>query len=275
MRRLSPTNPTAGFTLVELVAALPIIIIVITIFVATLITSLHATTAHKIQLELNNANQYALSTIERDIRYGKEFSSVVPSPFTDPYLPAAYTNGWTIKGPANAVSGRTLIIKSYATTTNVFNIARKGIYIDEAAYDCSPTGTLYLNNLLPYMTIFFVDNGVLYRRLLTDTSTQVCSGQTMHQKQTCPPNINWISTLCKANDEMIARNVTGLSVEYYAQTDTPLPAFEPITDAYTSADPALVATAENVNITLTMQKTANSKPVTSQLQLTASMVNSQ
>ena len=274
MQPISNRQHSSGFTIVELLVALPLVVMVLGVFVASLITAFRTTNVSKVQLDLNNAAVLALNTMERNVRYSNNYTTGITAPYTDPYGPSntdgTWTGTWSYKG--DSATNRVVILKSYATTENIFSPTRKTVYNDDLAYDCSATGTLYLNSQLPYYTIFFVNNQTLYRRIITDNNTTaVCNGP-QYQKQTCPNGATRVAR-CKANDEVVATNVTSFSIDYFVQRDTPTPTFDQITDAYSSTDPTILDGADDAVINLTLSKQIAAEPVTATFSLRMSKVN--
>lgn len=284
------SDKASGFSVVELLIAVILVGIVVTVFVAAQINMLSTATIQKTQLELAAENQTALSIIERDIRFANRFETTLPSTFSDPYGPNSIAEGWTgtwsYKGntPANPSSPlKVIILRQNASTTHPMAISRTPVYIQgfvanpyadiEPFFNCTagPTGALTYNYKLPYIQILFVRDRTLYRRTLTDTSTRICNGP-QYQKQSCPREDTTPHASCRAKDEVLAHNVTGFNAAYYRQLDTPAPTFEDA-DAYNSTDPTVLDEIDSVVVTLTMEKTVQGKSRSVTESLRASRIN--
>lgn len=268
-----------GFTIVELLLAVSLSAVVVSVFIAILMTSYLRLGRNTIQLELNGNLQNALSDVERDIRFSTTYSNDLPAPFSDAYAPSG---GWTHRGSPADEDKRALILKASATTNNPYSPTRTPIYLNggipnpyitqEPLLNCSntpPLGTLYLNPQLPFYVIYFVDNGNLYRRVVTDTTTTVCNGAQQYQKQSCPTGTGGT---CTVKDEVISTDVTRFSVDYYQQTDDPAPTFV-LLDPYKTVSPDDLALADNIEVTIGLQRAIDSVPVVAELSIIATRIN--
>jgi len=268
-----------GFTIVELLLAVSLSSVVVVVFIGMIMNTYIRSGRNTVQLELNGNLQNALVDVERDIRLSTKYSTVLPSPFSDPNAPSG---GWTHRGTPSDEDKRVLILKANATTNNPYSPSRQPLYVhgglanpyivQDALLNCSstpPNGTLYINPQLPFYIVYFVDNNKLYRRILTDTSTTVCNGAQQYQKQSCPSGTGGS---CTAKDEIIATDVTKFSVDYYQQTDDPSPTFV-LLDPYKTVDPDNLALADNLHVTIGLQRTIDSVPVTAELSITATRIN--
>lgn len=275
--------------MVELAVSLPLIGMVVTVFLAMLLSSMQTVSRDRIQLELNTSNQIALDIIERDVRYSASFNTSVPSQFNDPYgatgLGVGGANAWSHKGVPASITLRVLLLRSYATTTNPYALDRKNVFVNgsvtnlyattDSALNC--TTKLNVNPKLPYYTVYFVRNGNLYRRILIDNNpSSLCSapGNSQYQKLSCPPESRstWNSA-CQTQDELIASNVDKFQIEYYQRDEDNPTIFTNISDAYTSSNPDVLVPARDADIKLTLKQLGEGKTMTSTLELRASKVN--
>lgn len=285
-----PTNKTSGFSVVELLIAVILVGVVVTVFVAAQLNMLSTATIQKAQLELMAENQTALSIIERDIRFAIRFETTLPNTFSDPYGPVntndGWTGSWTYKGnnPANPNSPlKVLLLRQNASAGHPLSTNRVPVYIKgfisnpyaeiEPFFNCTsgPTGALAYNYKLPYMEVLFVRDKMLYRRTLTDLSTGICNGP-QYQKQSCPREDATPHASCRAKDEVLARNVTGFNITYYRQLDTPTPTFEDA-DAYNSSEADVLEDIDSIVVTLTTERTAQGQPRSVTESIRASRIN--
>lgn len=272
-------NRRGGYTIVELIVAVVLSVSIVVIFISIMMTTYLRSGENVTQLELNGNLQVALNDIERDIRYSSVYSKNLTAPFSDSNAPAG---GWTFKGTPANTNKRVLILKANATENNPFSNQRSSVYINggltnpyaeiDPQLNCSttpPAGTLRLNPQLPYYVVYFVQNNILYRRTLTDTTTTICNGVVQYQKRSCPTGAG---AGCQAKDEVIANDVAQFSVNYYERSDTPDTVIEAI-DPYRATDPDELDQADNVEVVLKLQKTIAGKLVSSTLSVMATRVN--
>lgn len=285
-----------GFTIIELLVSISLSAVVVTVFVSTLMSMVKTAAVQKVQLELSEKNQIALNTIERDIRIAHAFDTTpMYAPFTDSYGPSntddTWSGTWSYKGPnASDPDHRVLILRENATTTNPFNTSKSPVYIQGfvtnpyaepdvnlncTAYNAvsAPNGALAYNAMLPYYLIYFVRDGNLYRRTLTDTTTALCASTSQYQKQSCPKADVTPHANCRAYDELIATDVASFSVAYnsivYNGSTTTISDI----DAYSQTGSDIFDEISNVVVTLKLQKTINGSDRNSTLSVRVSRVN--
>jgi type II secretory pathway pseudopilin PulG len=272
MRHIS-TNKSAGFTIIELLMAIILSGIIVTVFVSTLLSMVRTATMQKTQLELSQRDQIALDTIERDIRVAAAFDTAPAyTTFVDKYGPSNtnqdWSGTWSYKG--SDADHRVLILRENATTTSPLKTSRTPVYIDgrqinvyaeqKASLNCTlydsataPTGALTYNATLPYYLIYFVRDGNLYRRILTDTTTTLCN--TQYQKQSCPEVDTTPDVTCKAIDELIATDVASFTITYNTITSSGGNTVVSDFDAYSLTGTDIFDEINNVVVTLKLQKT--------------------
>lgn len=261
------SSARAGFTLVEMLVVIVIIGVIFPIFAALLIGSYRDAYGLNFKVQANNEMQQALWYMDDTVKVGTAFLTTVPSQYNDPYGPDNAGSAWSYKGTSS--TSRVLITQSYATSTNALATGRKPVFTNTPTYNC--TTQMYYQPELQFVTIYFVKNGTLYRRLLTDTTTPLCTGNTQAQKQTCPPYLTGtLNALCQANDEVLATNVTNFSVAYY-QSSTPSVSYQ-IDPSYSSSDPSVLEPANYAIVTLTETK-SGSNPVSTSLSARLTEVN--
>lgn len=289
-RTFQDTNNQGGFTLVELMVAVILSGIVVTIFISALMTMVSTAVLQKTQLELSQRNQIALDVIERDIRLATAFETAIPyTTFDDDYGPSNTDEGWTgswAYGGTDA-NHRVLLLAQRATPGSPLAAARTPVYIRgsatnvyaalDASLNCTvynastnPTGALTYNPKLPYYLVYFVRDNQLFRRTLTDTTTSLCDGQQQYQKQSCPAVDTTPAASCGAYDEKIADDVAAFTITYFSLDDDAVPTD---IDAYASSDPTILREISNAVVTLQLQKTINGEQRTSTLSVRVSRVN--
>jgi hypothetical protein len=238
-----------GLTIVEMILVIVLLGILFPIFAYLLINMYHDSFYLNDKVKASSETIQALSYIEEGTRSANAFQAVVPAPYSDFYGPhdlgTAGAQAWSYKG--DSATSRVLIMQNYSTTTGTLNDGRRPVFINGPDFDCATQ--VYYQPQLTYITIYFLKNQTLYRRILTDKTTALCPGYTQQQKQTCPPYISPANSSCEANDEAIVQNVSNFSVTYHqissAGTSTQ------IDPSYTSTNPAILASADYANVTIT------------------------
>ena len=188
----------------------------------------------------------------------------------DPYSTFSNNGPWSYAGNG---TNRVLILQSNATSDNPLTGSRQPVYIGSGVA-CDPANLQY-DTLLTYDTVYFVKNSILYRRRLIDpgppaTTTQTCAPQ-QYQKLSCPTVAQLAPSTrdgsCGADDEVIARDVSGFSVDYYTDgaSTTKL-------DAY-GADSGAVTAASSIGITLALGRPIAGETVTGSASLRVARIN--
>lgn len=254
MRRIQRTNNRLsmfGFTIVELTIVVVVLGLIFPIFSALVVTSYRDVLAQDDRVKMVSELKRALWYMDDNVRVSNSFIAGVPSVYSDPYgqrnLGSSGGEAWSYKGLSS--SQRVLMTQSYATTTNALSSGRQAVFVNTPEFNC--TTEMYYQPQLSFVTIYFVNDGTLYRRLLTDTTTALCPGNAQQQRQTCPPYIAIGSrhASCLANDEILATNVTSFSVGYYQiiQDGTSTQ----IDPSFTSTDPEILSSADYALVTVT------------------------
>ncbi len=255
-----------GFSVVELATVIAVLAILATSFFVAFITLYSSSARSSKDLALDMDNQQAMSIIERDIRYSFAFEKDINSNTNvrDDFgydTIAGSLSSITYSGTSSTL--RALILAGYATTTNPSSKTRQTIYLT-TPFSCATA--MYDNAQLPYYTAYFARNGKLYRRINPDTTSATCNGAPQ-QKQSCPPDAPgaW-NARCKANDEVIANNVTAFTLTYYDNSSPGTPI-----DVYNAPDPTeALNAADSVEVTLTL---SNGTTITSTNTIRVAKVN--
>lgn len=252
MRRMYPINlrqRKSGFTLVEMAVVIIIIGVVLPVIAAILIYTYRDAFISNYQATASSEARRALWFMDDDVKLAGAFSAVLPANFNDAYGPhnlgISGAQAWSYKGDSS--TNRVLITRNYATSDNIGNPSRKPVYIDGAYFNCSDQMTYQPE--LTYVTIYFVHNQTLYRRILTDKTTPLCAGNAQAQLQSCPPYItSGRDSSCQANDEAIASGVSNFDVKYFQLSGDGNS--DPVDPTYTSTDPNILDEADFVQVTL-------------------------
>ena len=240
-----------GFTIVELAVVILVIGVIFPVFSMLIIGSYKDTVFLDDTVKMNTEVKQALWYMDDSVRTANSFSAVVPVEYNDPYgaqnLGSSGANAWSYKG--SAASNRVLITKNYATTVNPLNTGRQPVFRNTSEFNCATQ--MYYQPQLQYVTIYFVNNQTLYKRILTDTVSPLCPGNVQQQKQTCPPYVAMgiRDVSCLANDEILATKVTNFSVQYFSVSQDG--SSTQIDPSYTSTNAAVLSPADYVLVSIT------------------------
>lgn len=225
MRKRLRTN---GFTLIEIMIIAPIVILFIGAFIALIVNL----TGDSLRLREKNTAAYnvqeALNEMEANVALATSFH-IATDGLVAPQGRNSTSNRFT-----NTRAGEpdTLIIKSAATTKNPTDPTRSLIYTGSGA--CNARNVVY-----QYYTIFFVDNGSLYKRTVLP---QQAACAEPWQRGSCEDSVVAANpTICKRSDDKLLENVSAVNIDYFsdASSSTPLDDSE-----------AVDANSISVNITL-------------------------
>lgn len=237
--------------MVEIVLVVIIIGIILPIISALLVDAYRDSFTINNRVETSGEAREALWFMDNDVKYANQFLASVPSPFSDHYGPhnlgSTGSEAWSYKG--DSATSRVLITRNYTTRAGSDGENRYPVFEQTPGFNCD--SDLYYNQELTYVTIYFVKDSTLYRRLLTDNSTPVCPGNVQLQKQTCPPYLTGtLDASCQAKDEILARNVKSFTVDYYQISDV----YDtyPVDPTYTSTQPGVLDSADYVVINITV-----------------------
>lgn len=254
------TSFSAGFTLVEMLAISPVIVIMIGVFVGAIISMTGDALVTKAGNQLSFEVQDALDTIERDVRYSGAFLSTTNTPTPSPTgfkLSATDTDEITpftnLGSGVTGSTGSALILNSLSTTGNPLSITRSLIYKANSPYSCSGTAAeVSQNQVLTHNTVYFIRDNTLWKRTLmpNDFTTRGCA--VPWQLPSCHPSRT--ETQCRTQDVRLVNGVTpsDFQITYYpsAQSTTAN------TNARTSTNAATRQSATNESASILVKITA-------------------
>lgn len=192
-----------GFTLPELMVVLPIALLVMGALFAFM-TSLYIDNLKAVgRIQVINDVNRALNVASSDIVTGFSFSTALSSGVTDGSGPPG---GGSWNGNASTPFS-TLITRLPATTASASDPAKQ--IVRENQNGCGVNDILS-NPIHYYNTIYFVNNGKLYRRTAIDQTPPALCGD-VYQKHTCP--VTSPTPGC-ATDVLLAEDVTEFKVRY-------------------------------------------------------------
>lgn len=238
-------------TIIELTVVMVIIGVILPVLSVFLISAYRNAFHLSDRVSASSQTSNALWYMDDQIRTSNSFLTAVPGLFSDAYGPHdSGTSGgqaWSYKGDGNMK--RVLIVQGNATTTNALGTGRQPVFIETPVFNC--TTQIYYQPKLTYISIYYVKDTTLYRRVLTDRTSTLCEGSTQAQKQSCPPYItSGRHSSCQADDEVLATDVYGFTVDYYQINSTSEDV--PLDPGYASTDPEVLTTADYVMINITI-----------------------
>lgn len=217
----NPTKPgryNAGFTLIEVLIIAPIVILVISGFVALMIALIGDVLASREYGVMAYETQDALERIEQDTRLSTQFlatSGTLESP-------QGSNNNFTGTS-AFAAASNTLILGSLTTDKNPADTTRKLVYYAGQPNPCGTSETY--NRVLQSKVMYFLKDGSLWRRaVLPNYNTNVSPDDytvcaAAWQRNTCSPNYS-TGTRCQTNDTEVMKNVDTFSVKYLSSASS-------------------------------------------------------
>ena len=242
MSRNKRTARLHGFTLVEMLVIAPVALLVITGFVALMITMVGDVIAGRAYNVMTYDIQSALNTIEQDVRLSTQFlttSGTMISPQGKNGATSAFTS----------TSGD-LILGEIATDKNPIDPTRGFTYYRDSPFSCSDPMEVYKNRIFFMTVVYFERNGSLWRRTYVPTpGAALCSDP--WQVNTCAPGYSSSATQCQTNDSEILKNVDDFSVSYYTNPQDTV-----------AISPASATNASSIQVTIDGETTAAGRTVT-------------
>lgn len=217
MRYMSqPNNRAAGFTLVEMLIAAPIVMLVIGGFVALMVSMTGDILATRDYNTMTYNSQDALNRIEQDVRLSTQFLTTTGTNLSQ----QGSNNGGTGTAAFTITSSNnTLILSIPATDKNPTDSNRQLIYYANQPNACGAAQTS--NQIFLTKVVYFIANGSLWRRTIlppyntnaTPDSNTVCAAP--WQQNSCSPGYTPAAN-CATSDVEVMKNVTQLTINYYA-----------------------------------------------------------
>lgn len=234
-----------GFTLVELLVILPILVTVVAVLLSVLVMVLSQINTARSSTGLIYETQNALDVIERDMSVSTLFLTSSDTGYQDTYGPDNAGAAWSYKG--DSATSRTLITRNFATTESPYNGNRAPVFLNQLGCD---TDHLYFNDPYYVNIIYFVRNNTLYRRTLTDPSRVLCA--TPYQTRSCPSDAAWVSA-CVVRDTALITGIQSFQVAYYLN-----PLDTAAADVYSSTNPDILDGMETIEVKLSASRTLSS-----------------
>jgi hypothetical protein len=237
----------AGFTLVELLIIAPVVIIVISGFIALIITMVGDVLAIRDRNNMAFEIRNTLDRIEQDTRLSTQFLT------TSNTLLSPQGSDSNFTGTAAFNNTNSLILGTLTTDKNPTDTTRQLVFYAKQPNDCGAQQGY--NRPFISKTMYFIKNGSLWRRSYlfnwnqnaTPNDETLCSAP--WQQNSCSPG--YTAPRCQTNDVEMMQNVSSFNIKYYA---TP----QSTTDI--GATNALSATS--IEVTINGQKTIAGRSVT-------------
>jgi type II secretory pathway pseudopilin PulG/formylglycine-generating enzyme required for sulfatase activity len=232
----------SGFTIVELLIIIPIVVIIAGVFIGAIITMTGDVLAGRASNMLSYDIQDALKQIEQDVSLSGGF--LATNNF-DPVTPQGSNNDTTKFKNANATNPA-LILNIYATTSSPLNYSRKLAYISSQPNQCN-SSQVDNNSSLMMNVVYFVKDGTLWRRVIAPNGYSKISCNTPWQQPTCKIDYNPATdTFCKAKDTKLVEGISnnGLVINYFTNpsSSTPDPDAGNVSKTDTERQTALIST---------------------------------
>jgi len=218
-----------GLTLAELMIALPLATIILTVLFSALFTQYTAVLAESARANLRSSGQTLLINIQDELLFTIAFGETLDVDLADPHEP---TDGW-----AHDSEPRTLIINEVALDSTRRDDDRN--IVRQLINDCE-SSSVTANPVAINNVIYFVgdnpgnpssDQDVLYKRTVvpiydtcsidtvtgdpcTSSSSATCKGGA---KSTSCPEGSVGTNDCETEDSVLSENVKGMDIRYYAE----------------------------------------------------------
>jgi len=204
-----------GFTVVEILIIVPIVILVIGVFINVIVSMTGDVFATRASNALAYNTQDALNRIEQDVNLSGGYLATNNISLTSPQ---GYNDDATNFHNADATNGTMLILNVYATTTNPLTSTRNVVY-ENGPNACNST---QVNQNRPIMMniIYFVKGNTLWRRVVAPSNYATIGCSVPWQQPSCAPNIS--GSLCKTQDIRLVDGVSanGFDVSYYTNASS-------------------------------------------------------
>lgn len=235
-----------GFTIIEVAVVVPIISLIVISLLAAIMIVINSIVIQNTRNALVQETKNIFTQIENDVSYSTVFlPSTLPTNFNDtsPIVGDTYKSEGTQKDGSTSSTINTLILQGYDQVKNPNDSSSTStIPAIKSAPPCNGLLDVNSSNSLPIAITYFVEDGVLYRRVTPD-NTGVTTCDTPLIRKTCS------GVTCTPKDTVLLSGVSQFKVEYYLlSTDT-----TPM-DAYATTPSPTIDQAESIQITIAAEK---------------------
>jgi type II secretory pathway pseudopilin PulG len=259
-----PFNKQHGFTLVEMMVVVPMMIIIIGTIIVSIVTLTGQSLAEGGRAQLINDVQDSLERIEADIETSGAYLST--NNFT-PTAPQGADDAVRKFVSTSSNGYDSIILNSYFTTANPSVTSRSLVYLPNLPFACGDAN-IAQNQVMTMNIVYFVKDLTLWRRtVVTDTyASKPCAGVTAWQQPNCAfASMSVNTSLCKVEDEKLLTGIdpSNFNVAYYLSASDTTPAVG-TEDADPDVRQAAIDKTSTVQITLKGTKTYAGRDVTQQ-----------
>jgi len=251
-----------GFTIVELLVVAPIVILLIGIFISAIMAMTGKVLSTRGETDLSYSVQYALSTIEQDVKTSAAYLATNNIALTSPQGLNDDTTNFT---NADSAAGSTLILNTYATTSNPIGSTRNIIRLS-GPNPCSSSQSNQ-NNKLMTNTIYFVKANsdgtyTLWRRVILPSNYSTIGCSQPWQQPSCSPVVS--GSFCKSKDIRLLDGLiaSGFTVEYINDSDHETVNTIASNPANSNSErQASLATTSEIRVTINATKTVSGETI--------------
>lgn len=259
MQLMWKNKKPVGFTLVEVLVIIPVIMLFIVSFITVIVrVTGDAIVTHRRNDIVYTAND-SLNRIEQDVRFSNSF--LAESSFT-PVAPQGYNNDaspFRIEEDPGVI----LILSVYATNRSPNNQTRQLIFLADQPNSCDSSG-VNSNPPLRLNIVYFVKDRSLFRRVILPQNTSgalssaICDGTSsstsaakVWQLPTCDRNeVN--GTTCRTEDDQpIENSLESYTVEYFESPNSTSP-----------LESDSLSSATTVSVSLNLKRSAAGRDIT-------------
>ena len=214
MPHLNQKSNRQGFTIVEMIVIVPIVILVIGIFIFAIVKMTGDVLAARSANTTAYNVQDALDRIEQDVKtsgglLSKTNINAIQSPQGMNDNTDAFENA--------TASGTALILNAYAMTGNNLDTNRGIVYTSGQPVQCD-SNQINQNPPLMINIVYFVKDNTLWRRVIMPNGYNYLGCSLPWQQPSCRPGYTTPS-FCKTQDTKLVENLqptNGFTVDYYA-----------------------------------------------------------
>ncbi len=207
--KIKINNSQTGFTIVEMLVVVPIIILSIGIFVSAIVNMTGDVLENKALNNMSYDIQDALNRIQQDVNTS---GGLLATNNITLVSPQGYDDDTTAFHNADENNGNMLILNVYASTDNSLDPSRDLIYIANQPSECNSEDVKY-NSPLMLNVVYFIKDNSLWRRVLAPSNYDMIGCNIPFQLPTCAPDIT--GTICKAEDTKVIDDIESFTLAYY------------------------------------------------------------
>jgi len=245
-----------GFTLVEMLIVIPIVMIVIGGVITAIIGMTGDILSSRAADTLTYSIQDSLTQIRQDVEQSNGFLATDDFTPTSPQGSDGSTAAFTNVGGESPV----LILKSTATTANPNLLTSSTIYLANQPNACG-SANIAQNQALSVNIVYFVHNNSLWRRVVVPSNYQTAGCSVPWQLASCFPGNN--SAICKSDDaDLVDADSINFGLQYYdGANDMTADPTAVDTTASTSARNTALQDTDTVGITITATKQVSGRAI--------------